>query len=149
MNYNGLCSCIYIKFKHDSIDFYAKTLQQENRCPQNVWDHTNVKGSSCFILQGSGSSCFIILCSGSGSSWFIILGSGSVSGSSCFILQGSGSGSSCFILQGSGSGSSCFILQGSSLIMFSSLSSLTNTIFPAADLSSAATPPDISACFKN
>ncbi len=66
--------------------------------------------------------------------------------SSCFILQVTGS--SCFILQGSGSGSSCFILQGSGLIVFSSLSSLTNTIFTAADLSSNDTPPDIPACLK-
>ncbi len=61
--------------------------------------------------------------------------------SSCFILQVSGS--SCFILQGSGS--SCFILQVSGSLMFSSL---TNTIFTAADLSSDDTPPDIPACFK-
>ncbi len=108
--------------------------------------------SSCFILQSSGSSCFILQGSGSGSSCFIL----QVTGSSCFILQGSGSGSSCFILQGSGSscfilqgsGSSCFILQVSGLIVFSSLSSLTNTIFTAADLSSDDTPPDIPACLK-
>ncbi len=106
--------------------------------------------SSCFILQVTGSSCFIL--QGSGSSRFILQVTGSscfilqVTGSSCFILQGSGSGSSCFILQGSGS--SCFILQGSGLIVFSSLSSLTNTIFTAADLSSNDTPPDIPACLK-
>ncbi len=74
--------------------------------------------SSCFILQGSGSSCFIV----------------QVSGSSCFIVQVSGS--------------SCFILQGSGSLVFSSLSSLTNTIFTAADLSSDDTPPDIPACLK-
>ncbi len=51
-----------------------------------------------------------------------------------------------FILQGSGS--SCFILQGSGSIMFSSLSSLTKTIFTAVDLSSDDTPPDIPACFN-
>ncbi len=38
-----------------------------------------------------------------------------------------------------------FILQGSGSLMFSSL---TNTIFTAADLSSDDTPPDITACFK-
>ncbi len=61
--------------------------------------------------------------------------------SSCFILQVSGS--SCFILQVSGS--SCFILQVSGSLMSSSLSSLTNSIFTAADLSSDDTPPDIPA----
>ncbi len=95
--------------------------------------------SSCFILQVSGSSCFILQVSGS--SCFIL----QVSGSSCFILQVSGS--SCFILQVSGS--SCFILQVSGSVVFSSLSSLTNTIFTAADLSSDDTPPDIPACFKS
>ncbi len=64
--------------------------------------------------------------------------------SSCFILQVSGS--SCFILQVSGS--SCFILLVSGSLMSSSLSSLTNSIFTAADLSSDDTPPDIPSCLK-
>jgi len=88
-----------------------------------------------FILQVSSSSCFIIRVSGS--SCFILQGSGS----SCFILQVSGS--SCFILQVSSS--SCFILKVFGSLVFSSLSSLTNTIFTAADLSSDDTPPDIPA----